>query len=74
MAELRPQEGGSLKRPKVLDYVGAGGMEKDEARQLAHDVVRHVRELSGREFEGEAPDPDTVRERRESRRRSRDAS
>ncbi len=74
MAELRPQEGGSLKRPKILDYVGAGGMEEDDAREHAHDLVRHAREFSGRILEGEAPDPDAVRKHREARRRSRDAS
>jgi hypothetical protein len=67
MAEPRPQDGGSLKRPKILDYIGAGHLDEEEAREHARELVRHAREEGARlVIEGDAPDPDVVRERREA--------
>ncbi len=71
MAEHGPQERGISKRPKLLDYIGAGGMKEAGASLFASNVVRHARSLAGREVEGPAPDPAAVRERREALRRSR---
>lgn len=74
MAGSRPRERGVSKRPKILDYIGAGGVEESEAREYARDVVRHAREgTDGRAVEGPAPDPDAVRERREARQHSHEA-
>ncbi len=71
MADHGPQERGISKRPKLLDYIGAGGMEEKEAGMFASNVVRHARSLAGREVEGPAPDPAAVRQRREALRRRR---
>lgn len=74
MAESRPRERGVSKRPKILDYIGAGGMEESEAREFARHMVRHARdETDGRSVEGPAPEPDAVRERREARQHSQEA-
>ncbi len=74
MAERRSQERGVSRRPKILDYIGAGGHEESEARVYADGMVRHARaEASGRSAEGSAPDPGTVRERREARQHSSEA-
>jgi len=75
MAERRPQERGVSRRPKILDYIGAGGHDEAQAREYAEHMVRHARaEAKGRSVEGPAPDPDTVRERREARQHSPGAS
>lgn len=71
MADHEPQERGVSKRPKLLDYIGAGGMKETEAQLFASNVVRHARSLAGREVEGPAPDPAAVHERREVLRRRR---
>ena len=55
-------------RPKILDLLGAGGLDEEEARVYAREVVRIVRGGS-RAPEGPAPGPEAVRERREARRR-----
>jgi hypothetical protein len=74
MAERRSQERGVSRRPKILDYIGAGGHDEAQAREYAEGMVRHARaEASGRSVEGPAPDPDAVRARREARQHSRDA-
>jgi hypothetical protein len=71
MAQRRSQERGVSRRPKILDYIGAGGYEEPEARKYAEHMVRHARaEASGRSTEGPAPDPDAVRKRREARQHS----
>jgi hypothetical protein len=71
MAEPRPRERGISRRPRILDYIGAGGIEEAQAREYAEHMVRHARaEASGRGVEGLAPDPDAVRERREARQHS----
>lgn len=64
MSEARRQDRGFSRRPKILDYIGTGGLHEDDARQAAVDLVRAVREESGREVEAPAPDPEAVRERR----------
>ena len=70
MAE--PKEStGIERRPRILDTLGSGGLPEDQARSLAEDFVRHARDGAGRVLEGPAPDPDEVRERRESRRHTR---
>ncbi len=74
MAGRRSQEKGVSRRPKILDYIGAVGKEESEAREYARQMVRHAREAAGRQVEEPAPDPDTVRERREAHRHSRDVS
>lgn len=53
-------------RPKILDLLGAGGLDEEEARVYAREVVRIVRGGS-RAPEAPAPDPEAVRERREAR-------
>lgn len=74
MAEPRDtQERGFKRRPRILDYLGAGNMEESEARDLACQLTRRARQESSRHVEGSAPDPDEVRERRESRQRSHNA-
>jgi hypothetical protein len=74
MTERRPQDQrGFLRRPRLLDILGAGGMEEEQAHQIAHDFVRRARAESGRLVEGPAPDPADVHERRESVQHSRDA-
>lgn len=65
MTEARRHDRGFSKRPKILDYLGAGGLHEDDARQAATDLVRRARSDSGRSVEAPAPDPDAVRERRE---------
>jgi hypothetical protein len=71
MAERRPQERGVSRRPKILDYIGAGGMDEEQARHHAYEVVRRAREEGSRMPEGPAPSPDEVRERREVQQQSR---
>lgn len=74
MAEPRDtQERGFKRRPRILDYLGAGNMEESEARDLAYQLTRRARQESSRQVEGSAPDPGEVRERRESRQRSHNA-
>jgi hypothetical protein len=53
-------------RPKILDLLGAGGLDEEEARVYAREVVRIVRGGS-RDPEAPAPSPEAVRERREAR-------
>ncbi len=53
-------------RPKILEYLGAGGMPEDDARELAAELVRHARSEGSRFVEGAAPDPGEVRERPEA--------
>ncbi len=53
-------------RPKILDLLGAGGLDEEEARVYAREVVRIVRGGSHTP-EGTAPGPEAVRERREAR-------
>jgi hypothetical protein len=70
---------GFRRRPKMLDYLGTGGMEESEAREHAEGLVRRARHErhaggAGREVEGEAPDPGAVRERREARQRAQQRS
>lgn len=74
MAGRKPQKKGVSRRPRILDYIGAGGKEESEAREYARQMVRHARETAGRQVEGPAPEPDAVRERREAHRHSRDVS
>ena len=74
MADRSPHEKGVSSRPKILDYLGAGGHDEETAREHAADLVRYARGSSGRLTEGPAPDPDAVRERREARQHSRDTS
>jgi hypothetical protein len=71
MAQPGSGERGISKRPKLLDYIGRGGMSENEARLFASNVVRHARNLAGREVEGPAPGPAAVRSRREALQRSR---
>lgn len=66
MAEIRRQNKGFLRRPRILDYVGAGGVEEPEAQETAKELVRSARSNSTRYTEGVAPDPDAVSERREA--------
>lgn len=66
MAEAKRRDRGFLRRPRILDYLGAGGTEEAKARQTAETLVQRAREESGRRVEGPAPDPDAVRERREA--------
>jgi hypothetical protein len=73
MADGRPQQKGFSWRPKVLDYLGAGGMDEESARSMAGELVRHARSESSRMPEGPAPSPDAVRERREAQQHSRHA-
>ena len=74
MADRSPHEKGVSRRPKVLDYLGAGERDEEMARSHAEEFVRSARGSSGRLIEGPAPDPDAVRERREARQHSRDTS
>jgi hypothetical protein len=62
-------EAGFRRRPRILDLIDAGGMPEAEAREIAEASVRHARSDAGRVLEGPAPNPDEVRERRESRAR-----
>lgn len=62
---------GSSKRPRLLDYIGAGGMQEEDEKLFASNVVRHARSLAGREVEGPAPSPAAVRERRKALQRVR---
>lgn len=66
MTEARRQDRGFSRRPKILDYLGAGGLHEDEAREQAAFLVRSARSEAGRQVEAPAPDPDAVRERREA--------
>lgn len=69
MAQQRTDKG-FRRRPKILDQLGAG--DEAQAREYAETLVRDTRSRTGRVVEGSAPDPDEVRERRESRQ-SREA-
>ena len=73
MADSRPQQKGFSRRPKVLDYLGAGGMDEESARSMAEELVRRARSASGRTTEGPAPSPEAVRERREAQQHGRHA-
>ncbi len=66
MAEFGQQAKGFSSRPKILEYLGAGGMPEDEARELAGDLVRYARSEGPRFVEGAAPTPGDVRERQEA--------
>ena len=67
MSEARRQDRGFSKRPKILDYLGSGGAEEDEARASAETLVRRARtESMNRVEDSSAPDPNSVRERREA--------
>ena len=70
MAERSPQEKGFSRRPRILDYIGAGGSSEDEARDFARDVVRQARSESFHYREAPAPDPEAVRQRREAHQHS----
>ncbi len=70
MAERRTRGTGFSGRPKILDYLGAGGLDENQAREFAHDVVRELRGLGYHPPEAPAPDPDAVRERREAHQHS----
>jgi hypothetical protein len=67
MSEARRQDRGFSRRPKILDYVGVGGAEEEEARAAAETLVRRARSQSMRRVEESwAPSPESVRERREA--------
>jgi hypothetical protein len=68
MAEPGERRGIS-RRPKILDLLGSGRVSEDDARDYAEGFVRDARSQVGRTIEGPAPDPEEVRERRESRLR-----
>jgi hypothetical protein len=68
MAEAKRQDRGFPRRPRILDYLGAGGMDESEARKYAQEMVRYTREMTEPQLEGPAPDPDTVREHSETLR------
>lgn len=68
MADRRAEDKGFRKRPRILDYLGAGGNSESDARDYAGRLVREARSSGGRLIEGQAPSPDEVRERRDSRR------
>lgn len=68
MAEQRTEDKGFRRRPKILDYLGMGHLEEPKAREHSEVLVRDARARTGRLIEGPAPDPEEVRERRESRR------
>ena len=72
MAE-RGLDKGFRRRPKILDYLGAGHLPEDDARALAEGLVRDARERAARLIEGPAPGPEEVRERREAQQHSRPA-
>jgi hypothetical protein len=69
MAEHTPRERGIGRRPRILDYLGAGYLSEEEAEALAYETVRELRNLSYHHPEGPAPDPGEVRSQRESRQR-----
>jgi hypothetical protein len=71
MREPTPESKGFRGRPLILDYVGGGALEEDEAQEEAREIVRHAREGSLPLTEGPAPDPDEVRERRRRRQEAR---
>ncbi len=60
------EERGFSGRPKILDLLGAGGLDEEQAREYALEVVRIARRGS-RAPEAPAPSPEAVRERREAR-------
>ena len=70
MAEFGQQAKGFGSRPKILEYLGTGGMTEADARELAEALVRRSRSEGGRFIEGEPPTPDEVRERREAHQHS----
>lgn len=64
----QPEESrGISRRPRILDFLGAGSVPEEEAQANAEGVVRFARGQASRTIEGPAPDPDEVRERREAR-------
>ncbi len=71
MEAKRPDKG-FYKRPRLLDHIGSGWAEEEEARSAAETLVRRTRSRSIRRVEGQAPEPDSVRERREVLRRPDD--
>lgn len=73
MAEKR-QYREFFRRPRILDYIGSGGMDEHEARQAAEGLIRRARAESGRYIEGPAPEPEIVRERREALRHGQEPS
>ena len=60
---------GISRRPRLLDLLGGGTTSEEVARENAEAVTRHARRDSSRVVEGPAPNPEMVRERRESRLR-----
>lgn len=48
---------GFRRRPKILDYLGAGHLPEDDARALAEGLVRDVRERAARFTEDPARTP-----------------
>jgi hypothetical protein len=70
MAQRSPQEQGFSRRPRILDYIGAGASSEDEARDFARDVVRGARSEGFHYPEAPAPDPEAVRRRREAHQHS----
>ena len=73
MAEFGQQAKGFGSRPKILEYLGAGGMPEGDARELAEELVHHARSEGPRFLEGAAPTPDEVRERQEAHHHHNDA-
>lgn len=64
----QPEESrGISRRPRILDLLGSGSAPEVQARDDAEAVVRAARGETSRTIEGSAPDPEEVRERRESR-------
>jgi len=61
---------GFRRRPIILDYVGAGNLNEDEAKEIAREVVRNARSGFERLTEGQAPDPEEVVDHREARDRN----
>ncbi len=64
MSERRTEGTGFIGRPKILDHLGAGGLDEDQAREFAYEVVRGLRGQGYHSPEAPATDPDAVRERR----------
>ena len=65
-------EEGDPRRPLLFSYVGAGGLDEEDAAKLAWDVV-HDSRVPGEEVDKitrwPAPSPEEVRGRREARKR-----
>lgn len=68
MAQTSRQDRSLSRRPKILDYLGAGSMDESEAREYAQEMVRYTRQMTEPQLEGPAPDPNIVREHREALR------